>query len=94
MALCWVFKYRTLLLHIELRKAMARHLLQNDALSALMNGPIRAKLGSTIPANVTWGGKPITIYNVVAVNMSQLIPYSAKLWRIYLHRDFWKVKLW
>lgn len=56
-----------MLLHIELRKAIARHLLQDDALSALMNGPIRAKLGSTIPANVTWGGKLVTIYDVVAV---------------------------
>ena len=41
--------------HLELLKAIARHLLQEDALSALMNGPIREKLG-TIPANVTWGG--------------------------------------
>lgn len=48
-------------LHSELRKAIARHLLQEDALSALMNGPIRAKFGDTIPANITWGG---TIYNV------------------------------
>ena len=46
-----------MLLHLELRKAIARHLLQDDALSALMNGPIRAKLGNTIPPNVTWGGK-------------------------------------
>lgn len=41
---------------IALRKAITRSLLQDDALSALMNGPIRAKLG-IIPANVTWGGE-------------------------------------
>ena len=54
------------MLLLELRKAIARHLLQDDALSALMNGPIRTKLGSTIPANVTWGGKPVIVYNVVS----------------------------
>lgn len=58
-------------LYTELHKAIARHLLQEDALSALMNGPIRTKLGSTIPANVTWGGT--TVINVLVVIMSQLI---------------------
>lgn len=42
---------------VVLLKAMGRHLLQDDALSALMNGPIRKKLGDTIPVNVTWGGE-------------------------------------
>ena len=46
-----------ILLYAGLRKTIARHLLQDDDLSALMNGPIRTKLG-IIPTNVTWGGMP------------------------------------
>jgi len=34
--------------------------MHNDALSALMNGPIRKKLG-IIPAHVTWGGVVCTL---------------------------------
>ena len=46
-----------ILLYAALRKTITRHLLQDDNLSALMNGPIRTKLG-IIPTNVTWGGMP------------------------------------
>ena len=39
------------------QRAIQRHVgrFDDDALSALMNGPIRKKLGD-IPQNVTWGG--------------------------------------
>ena len=41
-----------------LERAKMRHVLrlQQDDLSALMNGPIRKQLGD-IPDNVTWGGE-------------------------------------
>ena len=42
---------------IALLRSIARHVLQDDALSALMNGPIRKKFGNIIPENVTWGGQ-------------------------------------
>ncbi|XP_065898511.1 retinoid-inducible serine carboxypeptidase-like isoform X2 [Dysidea avara] len=51
-----------------LLKAIARHVLQDDALSALMNGPIRKKFGSTIPENVTWGGQSGAVFEAQSVD--------------------------
>ena len=54
----------TMFFIVVLLKAIARHVLQDDSLSALMNGPIQKKLGSTIPENVTWGGEQQELYFV------------------------------
>ncbi|KAL5473680.1 hypothetical protein EMCRGX_G028196 [Ephydatia muelleri] len=47
-----------------MERAMRRHLLVNlgDALSDLMNGPIRKYLGD-IPANVVWGGQSDQVFS-------------------------------
>ena len=56
-----------------MRKAIARHLLQDDALSALMNGPIKTKLGSTIPASVTWGGNHLSCDNQLILLLCRMV---------------------
>jgi len=46
--------------------------MHNDDLSALMNGPIRKKLG-IIPSHVTWGG----MYDMkLTAGTRELIPYK------------------
>ena len=66
----------------------ARHVsrLYGDGLSALMNGPIRKKLG-IIPDNVTWGGQSTEVFQSlfqnfmkpVIADVSKLLNYGLKV---------------
>ena len=61
-------------------KLAQRHLgaTQNDALSELMNGPIRKKLG-VIPSNVTWGGRLCACAAVKSI-WQRCYPYTINKW--------------
>ncbi|XP_065896264.1 retinoid-inducible serine carboxypeptidase-like [Dysidea avara] len=66
-----------------LLKAIARHVLQDDSLSALMNGPIQKKLGSTIPENVTWGGQSGAVFETHSVDFMKDVLSDIKYLLLY-----------
>jgi serine carboxypeptidase 1 len=54
----------------SLRNLFRRHVgrYMSDPLSTFMNGPVRSKLGSTIPAGVTWGGQAGWVFETLSTD--------------------------
>ena len=61
--------------------------LQSQSLSDLMNGPIRAKLGATIPAQVSWGAQSQQVFSALYTDFMQVLcMHPGVLLLVVLHR--------